>query len=92
MVKIVAGSTVVRPEPGTIVETVYIKGDQGDQGPVGPVGPEGPEGDQGPVGPAGPAGPDTVAALNAHISDPSPHPAYDEDGPSLILLYENAKV
>lgn len=29
--------------------------------------------------------------LAAHISSASPHPIYD-DGPSLLLLYENAKV
>jgi hypothetical protein len=29
--------------------------------------------------------------LIAHINDPEPHPAYD-DGPSLLLLYQNAKV
>lgn len=90
--KLINGSTVPKPEPGTIVQSVYIKGDQGDQGPVGPAGPVGPEGPQGAVGPIGPAGPDTEAALNAHITDSSPHPAYDEDGPSLFLLYENAKV
>ena len=33
----------------------------------------------------------TVADLSAHINDPEPHPIYD-DGPSLALLYENAKV
>lgn len=27
----------------------------------------------------------------AHLDDPTPHPVYD-DGPSLLLLYENAKV
>lgn len=27
----------------------------------------------------------------AHLSDPTPHSVYD-DGPSLVLLYENAKV
>lgn len=31
------------------------------------------------------------SALLEHIDDPTPHPAYD-DGPSLSLLYENAKV
>lgn len=31
------------------------------------------------------------AALQAHIASATPHPAYD-DGPSLLLLYENAKV
>ena len=36
-----------------------------------------------------PSGPATD--LNSHINDPTPHPAYDE-GPSLTLLYENAKV
>jgi len=29
--------------------------------------------------------------LDAHINAPEPHPVYD-DGPSLSLLYENAKV
>lgn len=29
--------------------------------------------------------------LPSHILDPTPHPVYD-DGPSLFLLYENAKV
>ena len=29
--------------------------------------------------------------LAEHINDPTPHPAYDE-GPSLSLLYQNAKV
>lgn len=31
------------------------------------------------------------AALTAHISSLTPHSVYD-DGPSLVLLYENAKV
>lgn len=31
------------------------------------------------------------AALTAHINSTTPHPAYD-DGPSLALLYQNAKV
>lgn len=30
-------------------------------------------------------------AVNAHINAAEPHPAYD-DGPSLSLLYQNAKV
>jgi hypothetical protein len=30
-------------------------------------------------------------ALTAHINSATPHPVYD-DGPSLALLYENAKV
>jgi hypothetical protein len=33
----------------------------------------------------------TVEDLNNHISSETPHPVYD-DGPSLELLYENAKV
>jgi hypothetical protein len=32
-----------------------------------------------------------MAALNAHITSLTPHSAYD-DGPSLTLLYQNAKV
>lgn len=31
------------------------------------------------------------ASLQEHVNDPLPHPAYDE-GLSLTLLYENAKV
>jgi hypothetical protein len=37
------------------------------------------------------SGPVTDAALYAHIHAAQPHPVYD-DGPSLALLYENAKV
>lgn len=29
--------------------------------------------------------------LAEHVNSPAPHPVYD-DGPSLVLLYENAKV
>ena len=29
--------------------------------------------------------------MASHINDPTPHPVYD-DGPSLVLLYQNAKV
>lgn len=29
--------------------------------------------------------------LVSHVNDPTPHPVYD-DGPSLFLLYQNAKV
>lgn len=32
-----------------------------------------------------------VVDLGAHIDSLTPHPVYD-DGPSLLLLYENAKV
>lgn len=32
-----------------------------------------------------------MALITAHLSDPTPHPVYD-DGPSLALIYENAKV
>lgn len=49
------------------------------------------EGLPGPRGPEGPPGPSDLAALNEHINADEPHPAYD-DGPSLFLLYENAKV
>lgn len=31
------------------------------------------------------------AAIDVHVNDPEPHPAYD-DGPSFVLLYENVKV
>lgn len=33
----------------------------------------------------------TQAALDNHINAAEPHPVYD-DGPSLVLLYQNAKV
>lgn len=32
-----------------------------------------------------------AAALQSHVDSPLPHPVYD-DGPSLTLIYENAKV
>lgn len=32
-----------------------------------------------------------AADLEDHVNSPTPHPVYD-DGPSLFLLYENAKV
>jgi hypothetical protein len=32
-----------------------------------------------------------VGDVNEHVASSSPHPVYD-DGPSLLLLYENAKV
>lgn len=34
---------------------------------------------------------DIAVALQAHLDDPEPHSVYD-DGPSLVLLYENKKV
>jgi hypothetical protein len=34
---------------------------------------------------------DISAVLAAHVNSLTPHPVYD-DGPSLVLLYENAKV
>lgn len=43
-------------------------------------------------GGTGPGDSDAVlAALAAHIQSLTPHPVYD-DGPSLLLLYQNAKV
>lgn len=47
-------------------------------------------------GPPGPAGDDPSVlerivdtALMAHSMDPTPHAAYDEDMPDLVLLFEN---
>lgn len=54
---------------------------------MGPPGPKGNVGDVGPQGPQGPMDP----GLPDHIASLLPHPVYD-DGPSLTLLYENAKV
>lgn len=34
---------------------------------------------------------DVPVDLAAHVADPTPHPVYDS-GPSLFLLYQNAKV
>jgi hypothetical protein len=34
---------------------------------------------------------DVATVMNTHINSETPHPVYD-DGPSLTLLYENAKV
>ena len=64
---------------------------------VGLVGPDGPAGPIGPQGPQGPAGSNVVIGgvssndMILHVNSPTPHPAYD-DGPSLMLLYQNAKV
>lgn len=33
----------------------------------------------------------TSAELEDHVNSPAPHPVYD-DAPSLVLLYQNAKV
>lgn len=43
------------------------------------------------AGPQGPPGVDGTAAVLEHIDSELPHPVYD-DGPSLTLIYENAKV
>jgi hypothetical protein len=43
------------------------------------------------AGPQGPPGVDGTEAVLEHIDSELPHPVYD-DGPSLTLIYENAKV
>lgn len=43
------------------------------------------------AGPKGDPGADTADLIENHINAEEPHPAYD-DGPSLTLIYENAKV
>ena len=58
-------------------------------GPVIIVPVAGPPGPVGPKGVAGIAG--TDAFIQSHVESEAPHPAYD-DGPSFVLLYENAKV
>lgn len=67
---------VIVEPPPTIVVEVSEVGLVGAPGPVGPQGPPGMSGD---------------ASLIDHVDSPTPHPVYD-DGPSLALLYENAKV
>lgn len=42
-------------------------------------------------GPQGPKGDLDTAAINAHIANATPHPAYD-DTPSLSLVFENGLV
>lgn len=42
-------------------------------------------------GSGSPSDPGDIESLFAHINSSLPHPVYD-DGPSLSLLYENAKV
>jgi hypothetical protein len=66
-----------------------------DDGPVIVVpvgGPQGEPGAPGTPGTPGAPGPSDTSALLQHIDDESPHPAYDENGPTFTLLYENAKV
>ena len=75
-------AVVASPSPvGAVVPTVQVvKVPIGFQGPAGPQGPQGPPGvsaDQ--------------AAIDEHVNAVEPHPAYD-NGPSLSLLYANAKV
>jgi hypothetical protein len=72
--------TVTSPAPIEVTLTVPapITVSVQDQGPKGDKGDTGPEGDVGPL-------------LDAHINSPTPHPIYD-DGPSFLLLYQNAKV
>lgn len=54
----------------------------------GPAGPSGPQGVPGPQGTPGTS--TTVTALTALVE--AEIDEYDEEGPSLVLLYENAKV
>lgn len=42
-------------------------------------------------GPQGPKGDLDTSAINNHIDDTTPHPAYD-DTPSLTLLFENGLI
>ena len=80
MVQLVSGAP--HPvEPETVVQFVMVPGPKGDPGD---------KGDKGEPGTAGSAE-EIAATVQVHIDDPSPHPAYDE-GPSLVLLYENVKI
>lgn len=47
--------------------------------------------DAGLVGASGPVGPSNIGLITDHVNSENPHPNYD-DGSSLVLLYENAKV
>lgn len=71
-------------QPGSVVEVKqYVPGPLNalEQYPVGPIGLAVP-------GSPGPPGESGLGALQAHIEDSTPHPAYD-DLPSLSLLFEN---
>lgn len=71
-----------------VADQVLVVQTPATHGPAGVTGPNGPGGPAGPQGPAGsPADVGALAALvEAEIAE------YDEEGPSLVLLYENAKV
>lgn len=65
-------------------------------GPPGPRGEQGVPGQPGPPGPAGDSGanPEFVietveAAISTHVTDPTPHTAYDDDMPSFSVIFEN---
>lgn len=72
------------PDVTVVVSEVGLNGGRGLEGPAGPPGPPG---DSSEVNVAG----QIDSAIFTHVEDPTPHPAYD-DGPSLMLLYQNAKV
>ena len=80
-------SAVVYRQPIRVVGVTKIVG------PPGPRGPRGDAGDPEQVGAAVTAyitkHSDTLLA--PHVSDPTPHPAYD-DLPSLTLLFENGLI
>lgn len=63
-----------------IADEVLVVHGVASTGPAGLTGPPGPQGVPG-----------SAATIDAHLDDTTPHPVYD-DGPSLVLLYENAKV
>lgn len=63
-----------------LIKVANIKGPPGPPGPAGPAGPAGLSGDQ-----------EADNLVTEHVLDETPHPAYD-DGPSFLLLYQNAKV
>lgn len=85
---------VIRPAPPNVVINerpqtgVGINALRGQQGPQGPAGPKGDKGDPGERGEKGDS---DLAAINNHIADTTPHPAYD-DLPSLTLQFENGLI
>lgn len=70
---------VIEEAPPEIDVTVSETGLVGTSGPIGPKGDPGDPGISGDL------------MLTDHLDDSTPHPVYD-DGPSFLLLYQNAKV